>query len=71
MKLRPQNKNTHIFCVLIVYAYFEMLIFGRHTKTWSWESHECIGSPLGPDTQEISHFAVFKQKTQKTTAELG
>ena len=32
-----------------------MPIFARHTNPWSWESHECIGSPLGPETQEISH----------------
>ena len=55
MKLMLQNKLTHLFCVLIVYSYFHMPIFGRHTKTWSWKSRECIGILLGPDTQETSH----------------
>ena len=55
MKLRSQNKNKHLFCAFTVSGHFEMPIFGRHTKTWSWESPECIGSPLGPDAQEISY----------------
>ena len=55
MKLWSQNKTTHLFCVFIVYDHFEMTIFGRHTKTWSMEPPESIGSPLGPDTQEIIH----------------
>ena len=42
-----------------------MPIFGRHTKTWSWESHESIGSPLGPSTQEISHVFHLQKKTKK------
>ena len=62
MKLRSQKKNTHLFCEFIVYGHFEMPIFGRHTKTWSWESHECKGGPLGPYTQEISH--VFHLQTE-------
>ena len=33
VKLRSQHKNTHLFCVFIVYGYFEMPIFGRHTKS--------------------------------------
>ena len=40
-----------------------MSLFGRHTNTWSWESPECIQSPLGPDTQEIGH--VFHTQTEK------
>ena len=39
MKLRSQNKSTHLFHVFIVYGHFELPIFGRHTKTWSWESN--------------------------------
>ena len=65
MKLRSQNKKTHIFCVFNVYDHFVMLIFGRHTKTWSWECHECIGSPLGPDTQEISHVFHIQTENQE------
>ena len=43
MKLWSQNKNTHIFGAFIVYSHFEMPVFGRHTKSSSWESPECIG----------------------------
>ena len=71
MRLRTQNKITHLFCLFIVYSHFEMPIFGWHTKPWSWESPEYIGSSLGPDTQEINHISIFKQKSLRTTTELG
>ena len=69
MKLRSQTKNTHLFCVFIVYGHSEMPVFGRHTKTWSLESPECIGSPLGPDTLEISHAFHIQTESQKTSTE--
>ena len=70
-KLRSQNKNTHLFCVFIVNGHFEMPIFGRNTKTWSWESPECIGSPLGPDTLEISHVFCIQTEKPENPIELG
>ena len=55
----------------MVYSHFEVPIFGWHTKPWSSESPEYIGSSLDPDTQEINHISIFKQKSQRTTTELG
>ena len=70
MKLRSQSKNTHLFCVFIVYRHFGMPVFGCHTKTWSWESPECIGSPLGLDTLEISHVLCIQTENPEDPIEL-
>ena len=32
MKLWSQNKNVHLFCVLLFMAIIEMPVLGRHTK---------------------------------------
>ena len=70
-KTKVTNKSRHLFCVYIVYGHYEMPIFGRHTKTCSCEYHECIGSPLGPDTQEISHIFCIQTEKPETQTELG
>ena len=71
MKPWSQDKNTHLFCVFIVYSHYEMPVFGRHTKTCSWESPECIGSPFGPDTLEIRHVFSFQTEKPENPIEFG
>ena len=71
MKLLSQNKNTHLFCVFIVYSHFEMPVFGRHTKLDHGHLLSVWKAPRDPDTLEISQLFSFRTEKPENPIELG
>ena len=56
MQLRSQHKTTHFFLCIIVYGYFEMPIFGRHTKLGHTKVISRFGGTLPHHDYLKTHF---------------
>ena len=75
MKLRSQDKATHLFCVFIVYGYFETLLRCPSLVGIPKLGHGNLMSVLEAlwvqPPKKLVIFSIYEQKTRKTTTELG